>query len=448
MSDANIGITSDEIQAAKALGAFVAACPSMFHTAATLRARLEREGFTFLPEDAPWHMVRGGRYFTVRNNSSLIAFSVGSELDHYHFQVAAAHGDSPAFKVKAVPELSGPGESLRLSVEAYGGMIDYTWFDRPLSLAGRVMVRAPHGVESRLVAIDRPVALIPSLAIHLDGSVNKGFAPRRNVDLCPLFSAGELGKGAFVQMVAEEVGVAADEVLGYDLYLVNRQEPCVWGQAHEFISAPKLDDLGCAYAAFSAFLGACNPHDVSVYCCFDNEEVGSNTKQGAMFTFLADTLARANAALGYDEDVLRRAVAASMMVSCDNAHAVHPNHPERYDEGNRAYLNGGIVVKEAANQHYCSDAFSRAIFTALCQDAGVPCQTFANRSDMAGGSTLGNLSNIQVSMNGVDVGLPQLAMHSAYETAGVRDVSLGIRAIRAFYDADIRIDGAKGATFA
>ena len=187
---------------------------------------------------------------------------------------------------------------------------------------------------------------------------------------------------------------------------------------------------------------------MSVYCCFDNEEVGSNTKQGAMSTLLADTLGRINAALGKNEEALRRAIAGSMLVSCDNAHAVHPNQSDKSDALNRCVLNGGIVVKEAANQKYCTDAFSRAVFAAVCADAGVPVQVFANRSDMAGGSTLGNLSNTQVSMHAVDVGLPQLAMHSSYETGGTRDVALAIAAVKAFYDADVRIDGADGATLA
>ena len=234
--------------------------------------------------------------------------------------------------------------------------------------------------------------------------------------------------------------------MSHDLYLVNRQAPCIWGAAGEFISAPRLDDLMCAYASAEAFLRSANDSCVSVYCCFDNEEVGSNTKQGAMSTFLPDTLMRLNGALGGTDEEYRRALAGSLLVSCDNAHAVHPNHPEKSDEGNRAYLNQGIVVKEAANQKYCTDAFSNAVFCAVCNNASVPFQRFSNRSDMAGGSTLGNLSNIQASMHGVDVGCAQLAMHSAYETAGARDVMLATRALRAFYDADIQISGADSAT--
>lgn len=427
---------------------FISACPSMFHTAAELRRRLDGTGFVYLPEGASWDVVRGGCYYTTRNNSSVIAFKVGEALDNYHFQLTASHSDSPTYKVKAHPELVGPAGYVRLNVEAYGGVMDHTWFDRPLSVAGRAMVRVGGRIESRLVAPDADLLIIPRVPIHLDREANSGFAPNRAVDLCPLFSAGELEAGAFDELIAAEVGALPEDVLARDVFLVNRDAPRIWGRANEFISAPRLDDLACAFIALEAFAATDNPHDVSVLCCFDNEEVGSNTKQGAMSTFLRDTLERINAALGFTSDDLRCALAKSMLVSCDNAHAVHPNHPERYDAENQVRLGGGLVVKEAANQKYCTDAFSRAVFEAVCDDAGVPLQAYANRSDMPGGSTLGNLSNIQVSMNGVDVGLPQLAMHSAYETMGARDVDLGIAALSAFYAADIRIDGADGATIA
>lgn len=467
---------------------FIEASPSMFHSAASICDWLDDAGFTYLPESAAWDLEPGGAYYTQRNGSSVIAWQVGEgvpapaagaqqadfrftdELDcpAYHFQVAASHADSPTFKVKAVPELDGAGESLRLNVEAYGGMIDYSWFDRPLGLAGRVLVRedmdeegadgtadadaavTPVAIHSRLLFIDRPVAIIPSLAIHMDREVNKGFAPNRQVDLCPLFSAGELKAGAFDALVARELGVRPDQVLARDLFLVNLQPAQVWGEGEEFVSSPRLDDLMCAYTSLSAFLqvGAPLENRISVYCCFDNEEVGSNTKQGAMSTLLRDTLERINQSLGFSSQDLRRALAVSFMVSCDNAHAVHPNRPERADERNRCVLNGGLVIKEAANQAYCTDAFSRAVFAALLDRAGVPRQTFANKSDMAGGSTLGNLSNMQVSMHGVDVGCAQLAMHSSYETAGARDVAHAIAAFEAFYEADVHIDGAQAALLA
>lgn len=438
-------------EAAQGLIEFIEESPSMFHAAAAVRRRLDEAGFVYLREGDSWQMEPGRGYYTVRNNSSVIAFRAGAQVQPsgggFHFKLTASHSDSPTFKVKAVPELEGAGGSLRLNVEAYGGMIDHTWFDRPLTVAGRVLVRDGNRIESRLIAPDRDLLIIPSVAVHLDRGVNAGFAPNRQVDLCPLFSAGALERGAFDALVAEEAGAAPEQVLARDLFLVSRQKPCVWGAAGEFLSAPKLDDLACAYVSLEAFLRANSDEEaVSAWCCFDNEEVGSNTKQGAMSTFLPDVLTRACAALGGTDEDYRRALAKSMLVSCDNAHAVHPNHPEKYDEANRAVLNGGIVVKEAANQHYCTDAFSRAAFAAVCADAGVPLQTFANRSDAAGGSTLGNLSNIQASMHAIDVGLPQLAMHASFETMGMRDVLNGIRALQAFYATDLCIDGADALT--
>ena len=441
------GLSYEQREMAEGLLRFVEASPTMFHTVAAIRRRLDAAGFEYLPEREAWDCVPGGSYYTVRNNSSIIAFKVGAQVaEGYHFQATASHSDSPTFKVKAHAELDGPESYKRMNVEAYGGMIDYTWFDRPLSVAGRVMVETENRIESVLLSLDRDIALIPSLAIHMDHGVNSGFSPNRRVDLCPVVSAGKLSGETFDAFLADELGVRPDQIMGRDLYLVNRQKPVIWGAADEFVSAPHLDDLMCAYTSLEAFVCSANETCVSVYCCFDNEEVGSNTKQGAMSTFLPDALRRLNASLGMGEEAYYRALAASLLVSCDNAHAVHPNHPEKSDEGNRALLNHGIVVKEAANQKYCTDAFSRATFCAVCKNAGVPYQLFANRSDMAGGSTLGNLSNIQASMHGVDVGCPQLAMHSAFETAGSRDVMYAIRALLAFYEADIRISGADCAT--
>lgn len=448
MLDDGSGQGADAARAAQGLVGFVDACPSAFHTTAEVSRRLDEAGFSRLSEANAWDVRPGSRGYVTRNNSSLVAWRVGAEvgaaLGPCPFQIAAAHGDSPTYKVKAVPVLEGPGGYVRLDVEAYGGMIDHTWLDRPLGLAGRVMARVgATRVESRLVDIRRDVCLIPSVAIHLDREA--GLSPRldRARDLCPLLSAGALGAADFDAMVADAAGVAPDDVLARDLFLVSHEEPRVWGQAGEFVSAGRLDDLMCAYVALEAFVGAAaSERCVSVYACFDNEEVGSGTKQGALSTFLADSLGRLSACLGRSREDHLRALAGSLLVSCDNAHAVHPNRPERYDEANRCWLNRGIVIKEAANQHYCTDAFSRAVLRSVLDRAGVPYQTFANRSDMAGGGTLGNLSNQQVSVHAVDVGLPQLAMHSAYETAGARDVALGVAALRAFFEADLRISGA------
>ncbi len=435
---------AEYLELAEELVGFIGRSPSMFHTACTIREYLDAAGFTYLPESDVWHVDRGGSYYTVRNNSSVVAFKVGEHLslERYHFQMTASHADSPTYKVKAVPEIEGPHEFLRLNVEAYGGVVDSTWLDRPLSVAGRVLVDAGERIESRLVATDKPVCLIPNTPPHLNRQINKGFEYNRAVDLCPVFSAGELSQGDFAAMVAREVGVEPKRLLSYDLFLVNKQEPVIWGAAEEFVSAPKLDDLQCAFSSLKAFLAAENPEVVNVYACFDNEEVGSGTKQGARSTLLADVLERVNGDLGFGEQDLRAALAASYLVSCDNAHAVHPGHPELTDALNCVLPNRGVVVKEAASQTYTTDAFSRAVFECVCRKAGVPTQPFANRSDKPGGSTLGNLSNMQVSVHAVDVGLAQLAMHSSYETAGTRDTAYLVRALTTFYESVVDIDGA------
>lgn len=429
----------NDIEISKELLTFIDSSHSMFHSIETIAKYLENEGFIYLKQGQAWKIEKGGKYYTTRNHSSVIAFTIGNDLSDYHFQLTASHSDSPTYKVKSVPELSGPNEYLRLDVEAYGGMIDSSWFDRPLTVAGRVLVQNGNDVESKLLYIDRDILLIPNIAIHFNREVNNGYKYNRQIDLCPLFSNGELKVGAFNQMIADELHVSEDQILGKDLFLVNRQKGTVWGYKNEFISSPKLDDLQCAFVSLKAFLSSQNDQHINVYCCFDNEEVGSNTKQGAMSTLLQDVLKRINIGLGKTDEEYYQAIAKSMMVSCDNAHAVHPNHVEKTDAINCAYMNKGIVIKESANQKYTTDAFSRAAFTRVCQLAHVPYQNFANRSDSVGGSTLGNLSNTQVSMHCVDIGLSQLAMHSSFETAGIKDTGYAIEALSKFYKSNIII---------
>lgn len=432
-----------DVDLSRDLCTFIERCPTMFHTTATIARHLDEQGFTHLKANEPWEVRPGGNYYVTSNGSSIISFRVGEQVsgDAYHFRMAAVHGDSPAFKVKHVPELEGPGEVLRLNVEGYGGMLDATWLDRPLGIAGRVMVQTDGGaIESRLVATDKDVAVIPNVAIHQRRDANKGFPYNRQIDLCPLFSAGELKRGAFDAMVAELADTTSERILGKDLYLYNRTPARVWGWADEFVSAPHLDDLQCVFPALKAHLAAANEGCVTVLACFDSEEIGSGTRQGALSTLLHDTLVRVNASLGFGQEQLLRALAGSFMVSCDNSHAVHPNHPELYDTSNCGHLNGGVVIKEVTSMKYTTDAFSRAVFTAVCRRADVPVQTFANRSDSAGGSTLGNLSARKVSVASVDIGLPQLAMHSSYETAGVRDTGYLMRALTEYYGCDLRIE--------
>lgn len=435
------------IDFANQLTDFIQNCPSMFHSVASIAKELDAKGFCELREKDPWNLEAGKGYYTIRNNSSIIAFAIPEKLTDYHFQMSAAHTDSPTFKIKAVPELTGPAMYLRLNVEAYGGMIDSTWLDRPLTIAGRVLVENDDRLESRLFYMDEDILTIPNVPIHFNRQVNEGYAFNRSVDLVPLFSCGEMEKGSFDSMVADVLGVPVESIKGKDLFLVNRQKGLTWGYKNEFVSSPKLDDLECAYTTLQGFLDAKHTDKIDVYCCFDNEEVGSNTKQGAMSTFLKDTLRRVNASLGMSEEDYQRAVAKSFMVSADNGHAVHPNHPEKTDEGNTVFMNKGPIIKEAANQKYTTDAFSRAVFVKICEKAGVPVQFFANRSDIVGGSTLGNLSNTQVSVHAVDIGLAQLAMHSSFETGGAKDPYYLYQAMKTYFDTVIEIDGADTVSF-
>ena len=414
---------------------FLDSSVTMFHAINECEKVLQRSGFTYLPENEKWN-INKGKYYTKRNSSSLIAFDI-AEGD-YHFQISAAHSDSPTFKLKDRPVIEANGY-LKLNVEGYGGMINATWLDKPLTLAGRVMVNNDKGIETRLLHIDRDLLIIPNVPIHFNREINKGFAFNNQVDMLPIFSAGNLKEADFDNILAKELGIEAEAILAKDLYLVNRQKAAVIGFDNELISSGRLDDLECVYTSLRGFVEAENKNHINVFAVFDNEEVGSVTKQGAMSTFLASTLDRVNTALGKSKEEYYRAIAKSMLISCDNAHAVHPNHPELFDVKNRPVLNQGIAIKESANQKYTTDAFSRAILKKILEKKNIPYQTFANRSDIAGGSTLGNLSNTVVSMNAVDIGLPQLAMHSAYETAGAKDVGYAFETLKAFFEANIDI---------
>ena len=437
----------NDIEISKELLSFIDSSKSMFHTVDTMKKYFDKEGYTYLKENENWKIEKGKNYYTTRNNSSILAFQVGKDLDDYHFQITAAHSDSPTYKIKAVSELESVGEMLRLNVEGYGGMIDSSWFDRPLSVAGRVLINEEGKLVNKLFYIDKDILMIPNVAIHLNREINNGFAYNKQIDLMPLFSSGELKKGDFDKMIADEIGTCVENIISKDLFLVNRQKQVIWGYKDEFLSTPKLDDLQCAFSSMKGFLSSENKHSINVCVVFDNEEVGSNTKQGAMSTFMKDTLKRINFSLNFGIDDYYKAISKSFLVSCDNAHAVHPNHPELYDQTNRTFINKGIVIKEAANQKYTTDAFSRAVFLEICKKAQVPVQFFANRSDKVGGSTLGNLSNIQVSIHALDIGVAQLAMHSSFETCGTKDTSYMIKALKEFFSTNIKIDASDEVVF-
>ena len=423
---------------------FLHKSPTCFHAIDEIKKILVKQGYHELSEADCWNLEIDGRYFTVRNQSSIIAFRIPT-TDYKGYMIGAAHSDSPTFKVKENPEIVGNGV-VKLNVEKYGGMLCAPWFDRPLSVAGRVIVKENGKLVTKLVRVDKDLLVIPNLAIHMNREANTNATYNAQVDMLPVFGT-EDSKGKFMEVVAKSIGVKAEDILSHDLYLYTREKGTVWGYQNEFVSAGHLDDLQCAFTSMKAFLDAKNPKAINVCAVFDNEEVGSNTKQGAMSTFMKDALKRINASLGFGTDEYHQAVAKSFLVSCDNAHAVHPNHPELYDPTNRTFMNKGIVIKEAANQKYTTDAFSRAVFLEICKKVDVPTQYFANRSDKVGGSTLGNLSNIQVSLHALDIGVAQLGVHSSFETCGIKDTGYMVTALKEFFSTNIKIDCADGVIF-
>lgn len=411
----------------KKLFDFIKKSPTPFHAVKTVCETLKEKGYSELCESEKWNLEAGKGYFVTRNGSSVIAFRI-PENDFSGFMLTASHCDSPCFKIKENAELPD-NYYVRLSTEGYGGMLCATWMDRPLAVAGRITVRTEKGISIRLVDTKEPCAIIPNVAIHMNREANKGMAYNAAVDMLPLFAESE-AKGSFKALIAKTAGVDEKDILTTDLIVYNPQPGTEW---NGFISSPRLDDLQCAFGALEAFVSAKNAENIPVYCVFDNEEVGSQTKQGAASTFIAAVLERISESLGLNSSEHYGKIANSFMLSCDNAHAVHPNHPEFQDKNHAVYMNKGIVIKYNANQRYTSDAVSAAIFALVCEEAGVPFQRYANRADMPGGSTLGNIANTQVSLNTVDIGLPQLAMHSSYETAGAKDTEYYVKALTCFY---------------
>ena len=414
-----------------ALTDFLNASHSVYHAVAYLEKTLADAGYTYLPEGADWNLVPGGKYYTTRGGAAVLAFRI-PEGSPKGFMLSAAHADRPCFKVKENFELAG--KYTRVAVERYGGMLMSTWLDKPLSIAGRVLVETENGVESKLVDIDRDLLLIPNVAIHMNRQANDGYKWNPASDLLPLLG----GKEAAGKLNALLEETAGGKILGHDLYLYIRQKASVWGMEEEFISSAALDDLECAWGCTQGFLKAEKSEAVSVLCVFDSEEVGSSSLQGADSNLLQNTLERICCSLGVN---LKQMLSQSFMISADNAHAIHPNHPEFADLNNAPVVNGGIVLKFNANQRYTTDGVTAALVRKICSKVNVPVQTYCNRADLMGGSTLGNISVTHVSVLSADIGLPQLAMHSSYETAGVQDAIYLEEAMAAFYGSSLEICG-------
>ena len=404
---------------------------SSYHAAANLAAQLTEAGYIRLSEKDAWDLVPGGKYFLVRGGTAVIAFRI-PEGEVTGFMMSAAHSDRPTFKVKENCETVGA--YTKMLVERYGGMLISTWLDRPLSIAGRAVVETEKGVEIKLVDIDRDLLMIPNVAIHMNRQANDGYKWNPAVDTLPLMG-GKDAKGKLNELLEEAAG---GKVLGHDLYLYIRQKSSIWGANEEYISSAALDDLECAWACTQGFLAAPETAAIPVLCVFDNEEVGSSSAAGAAGDLLESVLVRICEARELD---IFRLLANSFMVSADNGHALHPNHPELADAANAPILGGGVVLKFNASQRYCTDGFSAAVFRRICAKAEVPTQTYCNRADIAGGSTLGNISLHHVSVPTIDIGVAQLAMHSCYETGSVADAIHLKNALAAFYGAALDAQG-------
>jgi len=407
----------------KELMSFLDKAHSVFHGVALLAKQLEQEGYTRLNESESWQLLPGGKYYMTRGGCALMAFRIPAG-EAKGFMLTASHSDRPTFKVKENGELTGP--YTRLSVERYGGMIISPWLDRPLSIAGRVTVETETGVENRLVDIDRDLMLIPNVAIHMNRSINDGYKWDLTRDVLPLLG-GKNAAGKLEKLISKAAG---GRILGSDLFLYVRDKAKVWGVDKEYLSAPALDDLACAWCCTQGFLNAKESGAIPVLCVFDNEEVGSASNQGADSKLLELLLSRICAACGLDEATM---LANSMLVSADNAHALHPNHPELADPRNAPVMGGGVAVKFNSTLRYTTDGVSAALLRKVCDRAGAANQTYYNRADVPGGSTLGCISVSHVSVPSVDIGIPQLAMHSAYETCAVADVKAMLDTLTAFY---------------
>lgn len=429
----------------KRLLSFLDASPVNYLAVKNISQVLEADGFRRIDPRLPLAGIKAGsKLYVTKNDSSIFAFRIGRKpLADNGFHIICAHCDSPTFRIKPNAEMLTEGGIVKLNTEVYGGPILSTWLDRPLTIAGRVIVRSNDTMhpETTLIHVKRPLLQISNLAIHFNRQVNDGVALSRQKDMLPILGqitnrleAGNMLMDIIVEEVNKEHGVKREAILDFDLYLADATPACTFGAHNEFISSGRLDDLSMCHAALEALLAADTADTTQVMAIFDNEETGSQTKQGAGSPFLANMLKRISMAQGGTEESFFQAVERAFMISADNAHAWHPNYPEKYDPTNHPMLGGGPVIKFNAAQKYASDACSAAIFASICAKAGVPCQRFVNHSDITGGSTLGNILASSLPLQGVDMGNAILAMHSCRETGSVADQHYCIKAFTQFYN--------------
>lgn len=425
---------------AEELISFVNNSPTSFHATSMVKEYIEELGFEELLEEGKWTIKKGGKYYVKKNNSAIIAFEIGNgELEKDGFRLIGAHTDSPGFKIKPSSEMLVENHYVKLNTEVYGGPILSTWFDRPLSIAGRVVVKGKSLIkpEVKLLKVDRPILIIPNLAIHMNRSVNEGFAINKQKDTLPLvgFINDKLEKQDFlINLISNEIGVNKDDILDFDLFLYEYEKGCLLGLEEELISAGRLDDLWMVYCSVKALEDSKENKATKVMIAIDNEEIGSLTSQGANSSFIKNILERICLAMDIDREGFYRALSNSIMISADLAHAVHPNSSEKHDPSNRPVLGKGPVIKKAASGSYSTDAYSSAIFKNICNQVNVPVQEFVNRSDVRGGTTIGPMMSADLSIPVIDMGAPLLGMHSVRELAAVIDNYYCVKAFTSFYE--------------
>lgn len=431
---------SRELDFAKELIDFIYDSPTAFHAVDSTKKILEAHGFAELKEEDRWGLQKGGRYYVIKNQSALTAFVVGTgEVQEEGFRIIGSHTDSPTFRIKPAAEMTSENHYIKLDTEAYGGPILNTWLDRPLSVAGRVALRGSdiYNPVTKLVNIKKPILIIPNLSIHMNRNVNAGIELNKQKDMLPLMALinERLEKDNYLlNTVASEINVEPSAIIDFDLFLYEYEKGTIIGLNDEFISSSRLDDLAMVHAGITALTRAAASKSTNVMVCFDNEEIGSATKQGADSELLSSILERIVMSMRGDREDFFRSIAKSFMISADMAHAVHPNVGEKHDPQNRPLINKGPVIKVNANMRYTTDSSSSATYVQLCGRADVPVQWFVNRSDEPGGSTIGPISSSHLHMRSVDVGTPILAMHSVRELGGVNDHTYVTRSFEEFYN--------------
>ncbi|GCD11896.1 M18 family aminopeptidase [Clostridium tagluense] len=431
---------NSELEFAQNLIDYIYDSPTAFHAVEKVKEDLSKEGFVEIKQEEKWNLEKGGKYFVTKNDSALTAFVVGKgEIEENGFKIIGAHTDSPSFRIKPSPEMVVDNTYVKLNTEVYGGPILNTWMDRPLAVAGRVTLRSDNILypETRLVNINKPIMIIPNLAIHMNRDINTGIELNKQKDTLPLLSmvSTELEKKNYlISAIASELSVDIKQIIDFDLFLYEYEKGSIIGLNNEFISSSRLDDLAMVHAGIRALTRVQAVEATNVMVCFDNEEVGSSTKQGADSNMLVDILERITISQGKNREDFLRAISKSFIISADNAHAVHPNSPEKNDPTNKLYMNKGPVIKISASQSYTTDSNSDAVYELICEKAGVPVQKFVNRSDARGGSTIGPISSTHLNIRSVDMGSPTLAMHSIRELGGVMDHTYVTKSFQEFYE--------------